>query len=79
MNNLVLDNIVIAKVTKVLSIINLGNKYIQTISDIDLDVTRDLGLLDIKKYWRYKDQIQTKVDWLLKTKSLYFKCLSNTF
>ncbi len=65
MENL-LDKTAMAKVAKVLIVIDLGSKYSWAISDIDINIARDLGLTDIKKYWRYASQIQAKVDWLYK-------------
>lgn len=41
----------IAKVAKVSSVINLGIQYSQAISNIDIDIARNLGLTHIKKYW----------------------------
>lgn len=39
-----------AEITKVLSAINLGNKYSQAISNIDIDIAKNLRLINIKKY-----------------------------
>lgn len=66
---LAIENInitVIAEIAKVLSIINLGNKYNEAISNTDIDTAKNLGLIDIKKYWRCASQIQDKVDGLYK-------------
>lgn len=41
---------VIAEVAKVLSTIDLGNKYSEAISNTDIDAARNLGLINIKKY-----------------------------
>lgn len=40
-----------AEVAKVSNVINLGVQYSQAISNIDIDIARDLGLTRIKKYW----------------------------
>ena len=40
---------IIAKVTKVLSTINLGNKYNWAISNANIDITGDLRLININK------------------------------
>lgn len=42
---------IMAKVAKVLSVINLGVKYSQAISNTDINIARDLRLTCIKKYW----------------------------
>lgn len=44
-----LDNIAMAEVTKVSSVINLGSKYSWAISNTDIDIAKDLGFTDIKK------------------------------
>ena len=44
------DKTAIAEVAKILSAINLGNKYSWAISNADIDVTGNLGLTSIKKY-----------------------------
>ena len=55
-----------AEMTKVSSPIDLGSKYSGTICNADMDIARDLRLIDIKKYGRCAGQIQDKVDWLYK-------------
>ena len=47
----------IAKVAKVSSAIDLGNKYSQVIGNANIDAPGNLGLTGIKKYWRYTGQI----------------------
>ena len=32
-------------------------------NNANLDVTKELGLTDIKKYWRRAGQVEKKVDW----------------
>ena len=44
------DKTAMAKVSKISSAINLGNKYSYVISNTDIDATGDLGLTDIQKY-----------------------------
>ena len=43
----------IAKVAKVLSAINFGNKHSWAINNADIDVAKNLRLIGIKKYWRH--------------------------
>lgn len=47
-----INKTLIAKVVKILSIINLNNKYSQAISNDNINITKDLKLTDTKKYWR---------------------------
>ena len=56
------NKIAMAEVVEVLSAINFGSKYSGAISNIDIDVARNLGLIGIKKYWRRASQIQDKID-----------------
>lgn len=58
--------IIIAKVIKVLYTINPYIKYNCIINNVDINVARDLGLINIKKYWRFAGQIQEKVNRLYK-------------
>ncbi len=60
------DKTIIAEVSKVLNITDLGGKYSWAISNADIDETEDLGRTGIKKYWRCAGQIQDKVDSLYK-------------
>lgn len=53
--NLILNKTAMAKVTKMSSVIDLGNKYSQTISNTNLNITKDLRLTNIKKYQRCAD------------------------
>ena len=46
------DKIALAEVGKTLSLIDLDGKYMWAISNVDIDVARDLGLIGIKKHWR---------------------------
>lgn len=45
-----IDKIAIAKIIKLSSIINFNNKYSWVISNGNIDVIRNLGLISIKKY-----------------------------
>ena len=60
------DKIAMAEVVKVLSTIDLRSKHSWAISNVNMDITEDLGLTGIKKYWKCAGQIQDKVDWLHK-------------
>lgn len=51
------DKITILKLTKVSSTINLVSKYGWIISNITMDVTWNLRLTSIQKYWKYAGQI----------------------
>lgn len=46
-----------AKIAKLASIIDIGNKYRQAISNDNIDVARDLELTSVKKYQRCIGQI----------------------
>ena len=43
------EKVVMAEVTKVMTAINIISKYIQAISNTDINVTQDLGQTSIKK------------------------------
>lgn len=53
-----------------LSLINLDSKYIQAISNADIDIIRDLRLTSVKKYWRRVSQIKEEVNGLHKDQIL---------
>lgn len=44
--------------------LNFIGKYKWEMSNADLNATKELGLTDIKKYWRYTSQVKIEVDWL---------------
>lgn len=44
------NKIVIAKVAKILSVINFDNKYNWAINNANIDIAEDLKLTGIKKY-----------------------------
>lgn len=56
-----MDKIVLAKVARLLSLVNLNSMYIWAIINIKIDVAKDLRLTDIKKYSRYISQISEVV------------------
>lgn len=60
------DKTATAEVAKISSTIDLDNKYSQAINNADIDVAKNLRLIDIEKYWRYVGQIQDKVNRLYK-------------
>ena len=72
------DKTAMAEVAKVLSAIDLKSKHSWAISNSDMNVARDLGLSNIKKYWRYVGQIEDKVDWLHKDSIPTFERLLST-
>ncbi len=49
------DTITLAKVAQALSLFDLAGRYNWIISNIDLDRAKELGLTNIKKYWRRAD------------------------
>ena len=53
-----------AEVAWVLSPINFAGRYNWTISNTDLDTAKELGLISIKKYWRYASKVAIELDWL---------------
>ncbi|WP_375449299.1 hypothetical protein [uncultured Nostoc sp.] len=58
------DKIALAEVGKTLSLMDLDGKYMWAISNVDIDVARDLELTDIKKHWRLAVQIEREVNGL---------------
>lgn len=57
-----IDKTIMVEVTKVLSAINLRSKHNWAISNVDIDVARDLRLIYIQKYWRHIGQIQDDIN-----------------
>lgn len=53
----ILNKIIMAEVTKISNVIDLGSKYSWAISIVDINIVRNLRLTSIKKYWRYANQI----------------------
>lgn len=47
------DKTAIVEVAKVLNSIDLSNEHSWVISNADINIARDLKLIDIKKYWRH--------------------------
>ena len=60
------DKIVVMKVGRILSLIDLDSKYIWAISNGDIHATRDLRSTNIKKHWKLTGQIQREVNGLHK-------------
>lgn len=52
-----IDKILILEVTNMLSAINFIDKYSQTIKIGDINIFKNLKLINIKKYQRYNSQI----------------------
>ncbi len=52
-----IDITAMVEVVKVLDAIDLRSKHNQAISNADIDATRDLRLIGIKKYQRHASQI----------------------
>lgn len=61
-----INKTLVAKVIKILNIINLKNKYGQAISNDNININKNLRLTNTKKYQRCIGQIQDKVDRLNK-------------
>lgn len=45
-----MDKIVLVKSIKMLSLVDLNDRYIWAISNININAAKDLGLMDLKKY-----------------------------
>ena len=58
------DKIVLAKVGKISSSMNLDSNYMWVIRNIDIDAAKDLRLINIKKYWRFIGQIEKEANGL---------------
>lgn len=55
-----------------LSLIDFNNKYIQAISNADIDAAKNLGLTSVKKYKKHAGQIKEKVNGLYRNWLLAF-------
>lgn len=64
------DKIMLAEVMRISSPINFNGRYMQTISNIDINTTKNLELTDMKKYWRCTSQISEEVKELNKNQIL---------
>ena len=57
-----------AEMAQVLSLIDFAGRYNWVMSDVDLDIAKELGLTGIKKYWRYIGQVEMELnglyDWI---------------
>ncbi len=54
----------LAEVARALNPINLAWKYRWAMSNVDMDLAKELGLTGVKKYWRQAGQVEMKLDWL---------------
>lgn len=68
-----------AEIAKVLTLIDLSNKYSQRISNAEFDITRDLRLIGIEKYWKCASEMQDKVDKLYKDQILILRMFVKHF
>ena len=73
-----MDKTVIAEVAKVSSAIKLGHKYSQAISNADIDVAGNLGLIDIKNIGDALAKFKMKQIDYIKIGFLYLEHLSST-
>lgn len=60
----IVDITVPAKVTLALNPIDITGRYKWAMSNIDINVAKELGLTGVMKYWRYDSQIEIKLDLL---------------
>ena len=60
------NKIALTEFGRTLSSIDLDSKYIRAISNVDIDAPRNLGLTDIKRYWKLAGQIEKEVNELHK-------------
>ncbi len=51
-----------AEVARVSSPVDLAGRYNWAMSVVDLDAAKELGLTDIKKYWRRASQVEMEQD-----------------
>lgn len=52
-----IDKIVMVDIIRTSSLINLNSRYIQAISNININAAKNLGLINIKKYGKHMSQI----------------------
>lgn len=68
---LIVENVIKqAKVVKMSNSINLDSKYIQAISNANIDITKNLRLISVKKYQKCAGLIKKKVNELYKDQIL---------
>ena len=60
----IVDTTAPAKMIQASSFVDLAEKYMWAISNANLDAAKELGLIGIKKYWRYARQVEIELDWL---------------
>lgn len=51
----------LAKIVKLLSLIDFDTKNIYVINNTNMDIAKNLELTNVKKYWRYKARLIKKV------------------
>lgn len=51
----------LAKIVKLLSLIDIDTKNIYVINNTNMHITKNLELTNVKKYWRYKARLIIKV------------------
>lgn len=56
-----IDKTAVAKIAKVLNVIDFDKKHKWAINNNDMDATKDLKVIGIKKYSRCTGQIQNKI------------------
>lgn len=60
----IIDTTAQAKLAWTLSLVDLARRYKWAMSNVNLDVTKELGLTGIQKYQRCVDQVKMELDWL---------------
>lgn len=68
-----------AEFAKMSIAINLRSKYSQGINNIDMNAAENLKLISIKKYQKYINHIQNKIDWLYKNEIPAFRAFVKHF
>lgn len=58
------DKIALAEVVQASILVDLASRYKWAMSNSDMNVTKKLKLIEIKKYERRTDQIEMELDWL---------------
>lgn len=53
-----------AEMPQISTFINFIGRYIQAISNIDLDLAQKLAFITIKKYQKFVGQVEIKLNWL---------------
>lgn len=58
-----LDTTTLAEVAQVLSLVDFAWIYIWAISNVNMDIAKKLGLIEVKKYRKHTSQVEMKFDW----------------